>query len=112
VFEAEHELFGMSADVKAARKVLGIEPGPIGSINEAHLYKAVNRVLAYRILDVCQWVRSEHPPLTTMAIPTLLGDHNNLLQKLVSTNPITTLPWSIVLPFPRKRRKCRTGLTC
>jgi hypothetical protein len=81
--EAEQELTGNSADIKAARKVLRIEPGPIDKINDQHLYKAMNRVLAYRILDVCQWVKSESVSLQTTAVPTLLGSPSNLLQKLV-----------------------------
>ena len=84
--EAEQELTGNSADIKAARKVLQIEPGPVGSISDTHLYKAVNRVLAYRILDVCEWVRSERPSLQSTAVPSLLGPNNDLLQKLVCIN--------------------------
>jgi hypothetical protein len=81
--EAEQELTGSSADIQAARKVLRIEPGPIDKINDQHLYKAMNRVLAYCIVDVGQWVKSGRVSLQTTAVPTLLGPHSNLLQKLV-----------------------------
>jgi hypothetical protein len=87
--EAEQELSGNSADIKAARKVLRIEPGSIGKISDGHLYKAVNRVLAYRILDVCQWVKSKHTSLQTAVVPTLLGPHSDLLQKLVRIDTLT-----------------------
>lgn len=59
-----------------------MEPGRTGKINELHLYKAVNRVLAYRILDVCQWVKSEKPSLHSTAVPALVGSHD-LLHELV-----------------------------
>jgi hypothetical protein len=85
--EAEQELSGNSADIKAARKVLRIEPGCIDNVNGGHLYKAVNRALAYRILDVCQWIGSERPSLKTMAVLTLLGPPSDLLQKLVCLVP-------------------------
>jgi hypothetical protein len=86
--EAEKELNGTSADIKAARKVLRLDPGPIDKINDQRLYKAMNRVLAYRILDVCQWVKSETVSLQTTAVPTLLGPHSDLLPKLVRINTV------------------------
>jgi len=87
--EAEQELSGNSADVKAARKVLQIEPGGIYKINNQLLYKAVNRILGYCILDVCQWVKSGSASLQMTAVPTLLGPHSDLLQKLVHINTLT-----------------------
>jgi len=87
--EAEQELSGNSTDVRAARQILGIEPSLLRNISDAHLYKTVNRVLAYRILDVCQWVWSERPSLKTTAVPTLLGPYTNLLQKLVRIHTLT-----------------------
>jgi hypothetical protein len=90
VVEAEKELAGNSSDVKAARKVLGLEQGAISNINEMHFYKAVNRILAYRILDVCQWIKGGGPSMPTMAaVPNLAIKHNDLLKKLVRTNAIT-----------------------
>jgi hypothetical protein len=83
VIEADGELSGSSIEVKAARKVLQMEPGATGNMNELHLYKAVNRVLAYRILDVCQWIKSKKPSLNSNTVPVLVESQRDLLQELV-----------------------------
>ena len=69
ILEADNELSGTTADVKAARKVLQIEPGPTGNINETHFHKAVNRVLAYRVIDICQWIKSNNSSLSSTVVP-------------------------------------------
>jgi hypothetical protein len=61
-------------------------------INEGHLYKAVNRVLAYRILDVSQWVKKNEPSLHSTVAPPLVEPHNDLLRKLVGTDTLTPCP--------------------
>jgi len=90
VIEADIELSGSSIEVREARKVLQMELGATasGKMNELHLYKAVNRVLAYRILDVCQWIKSEKPSLQSTTVPTLVEPalvepQRDLLQELV-----------------------------
>lgn len=86
VSDADKELSGSSADVRAARKVFRIESSPAGNVNEQHVYKAVQRILAYRILDVCQWITGTEPSLQSTAVPSLIGPHSDLLNKLVGTN--------------------------
>jgi hypothetical protein len=86
VLEADEELLGNSTDVVAARKLLMIEEGPIGRMNDRLIYKAVNRVLAYRILDICQWVKKNEPSLNSTVIPPLDNLNKGLLDKLVRTD--------------------------
>lgn len=109
VHEADNELTGNSIDIKAARKVLQIDPGSTHNVNEAHLYKTVNRILAYRILDVCQWIKKNEPSLQSTSPPALDGQYEDLLDKLVGIDTSCfTLEW---LPsiFFRKLKKWETG---
>jgi hypothetical protein len=92
VLDAKNELSGMSSDVKMARKVFGIEQGTLGGINKMHMYKAINHVLAYHILDICQWVKGGGLSQKNVAIPIDIGPHKDLLKKLVST-----ISWTIVV---------------
>ena len=112
ILEAEQELSGNSADIQAARTVLRIGPGRIDKLNDGYLYKAVNRVLAYRILDVCQWVKSERASLKTATVPTLLGPYSDLLQKLVCIKPSPVDRNKLTFTICRKHRKCKTGPAC
>jgi hypothetical protein len=88
VIQVEGELSGSSVEVKAARKVLQMEvmePGATNNVktNDLHLYKAVNRVLVYRILDICQWVKSEKPSRNSTILPAPVESQRDLLQELV-----------------------------
>jgi len=83
VIEADNELSGTSMEVIAARNVLKMEPGATRKMNESHLYKAVNRVLAYRVLDICQWVKSKKPSMQSTTVPVLFKSQSDLLQQLV-----------------------------
>jgi hypothetical protein len=60
-----------------------MEPGGTGKINDLHLYKAVNRVLAYRLLDVCQWVKSEKPSLDSATVPATVPALDGTVSALV-----------------------------
>jgi hypothetical protein len=113
VFEADKELSGNSADIQAARKVFRMGTDPALNVNERHVYKAVQRILAYRILDVCQWVKGTDPALQSTAVPSLVGLHKDLLNKLVGTNTGSLFPVDC-LSIGRKHQKCRTGqpLSC
>ena len=94
VHEVDNELTGNSIDIKAARKVLQIDPGLTNNINEAHLYKTVNRILAYRILDVCQWIKKNESSLQSTSLPALDGQYKDLLDKPVGIDTSSfTLKW-------------------
>jgi hypothetical protein len=92
VLEADEELLGNSTDVVAAKKLLMIEEGPLGKTHDRFIYKAVNRVLAYRILDICQWVKKDKPLPNSTVIPPLDSLDKALLDKLVRTDtPIVAI---------------------
>jgi hypothetical protein len=60
-----------------------MEQGATGNMNELHVYKAVKRVLAYRIIDICQWIKSEEPSVHSNTVPPLYESQHDLIQELV-----------------------------
>ena len=111
VTQAEQEMTGNSLDIIAARQVLQIGPASLHKINETNMHKAVNRVLVYRILDVCQWVKSQEMLSQPSVVPRLSGPHQDLIQKLVSNTPCSHHPTKYYrYTSHRKHQRCTNGL--
>jgi hypothetical protein len=73
VLEVEEELRGNSADVEYARKLLGFPEhttasaslqssvAPSLNLNSHYMTTAIQRIMAYRVLDVMHWVKQGGP---------------------------------------------------
>lgn len=96
----------------AARKVLMIEQGPARKMNDRHIHMAVNCVLAYRILDICQWVKKNKPLLNSTVVPQLDYQFKDLLDKLVHTNARICHSSLICFQFRRQLPKWISGSVC
>ena len=65
VHEVEQELNGNSASVKIACKFMRFGEDSMDEgvrVSSSHTSLAVMRVLAYKILDIVQWLNKDNPP--------------------------------------------------
>jgi hypothetical protein len=60
-----------------------MEQGATGNMNETHIYKAVKHALAYSIINICQWIKSEKPSVRSNTVPPLYESQHDLIQELV-----------------------------
>lgn len=98
--EVEQELNGNLTAVKAARRVMMIDKASEAEkIPPLHMSLAVTRVLAYKILDIVQWLKTDRPrSCSEIEVVQERRLEFRFLERLVSPqNPASTTTCGIML---------------
>jgi hypothetical protein len=88
VEEAERELDGNTQDILVARKVMkigGEELRDGEGIHKMHMANAFTRMLAYRVLDITQWIKNGGKADHMVQATHINGPKSKFLHTLVSS---------------------------